>query len=119
DVGGADTMYVRHSFYGWINLIFKTDLFGIASTLQQLIPLSMDAYKIKHDLPNDLSVTYTHPDFVDETFLCELPISIARQEFKHQVGFTRNEISRRYVTDNIRLYDIDIWRSKPTDDIKQ
>lgn len=119
DVGNGDLMHVRHSFYGWINLIFKFDLEKVGRTLQQLMPQSMDAYKIISDDPYDLSTAHNHPDFIDETFLCELPISIARQEFKHQVGFTRNEISRRYVTDNIRLYDIDIWRSKPADDIKQ
>jgi thymidylate synthase (FAD) len=33
-----------------------------------------------------------------------MPIFVARQWFKHQIGFTRNEVSRRYVSDNIQFF---------------
>lgn len=33
-----------------------------------------------------------------------VPISVARQRFKHVVGFTYNEVSRRYVSDDPEFY---------------
>ena len=39
-----------------------------------------------------------------------VPIFVARQRFKHVVGFTYNEVSRRYVDDAPELYWPDKWR---------
>jgi|SRR5215217_85509 len=39
-----------------------------------------------------------------------VPIFVARQRFKHMVGFTYNEISRRYVSDEPSFYIPDSWR---------
>lgn len=47
-----------------------------------------------------------------------VPIFVARQRFKHQVGFTYNEVSRRYVDDEPEFYDTDVWR-KRADNVKQ
>lgn len=43
-------------------------------------------------------------------FRIKMPIFVARQWFKHQVGFTRNEVSRRYVDDNLEFYVPEHWR---------
>lgn len=42
-----------------------------------------------------------------------VPIFVARQRFKHMVGFTYNEVSRRYVDDAPDFYVPDVWRGKP------
>lgn len=42
-----------------------------------------------------------------------VPIFVARQRFKHMVGFTYNEVSRRYVDDEPKLFDPEEWRGKP------
>lgn len=47
-----------------------------------------------------------------------VPIFVARQRFKHVVGFTYNEVSRRYVDDTPQLYWPDKWR-KAADNKKQ
>lgn len=47
-----------------------------------------------------------------------VPIFVARQRFKHQVGFTYNEVSRRYVDDAPEFYTPDVWR-KRADNLKQ
>lgn len=47
------------------------------------------------------------------------PIFIARQWFKHMVGITRNEVSRRYVDSEPEFFSPTKWRSKPTDGAKQ
>lgn len=46
------------------------------------------------------------------------PIFVARQLFKHKVGFTENEVSRRYVDDTPRFYTPDLWRRRATN-VKQ
>lgn len=39
-----------------------------------------------------------------------VPIFVARQRFKHMVGFTYNEMSRRYVSDEPTFFVPDSWR---------
>lgn len=48
-----------------------------------------------------------------------VPIFVARQRFKHMVGFTYNEISRRYVDDTPEFYIPEVWRSRPEGSVKQ
>lgn len=48
-----------------------------------------------------------------------VPFFVARQDFKHQIGFTRNEVSRRYVDDTPEFFVPDVWRSRPDTNIKQ
>jgi len=51
-------------------------------------------------------------------FRIKMPIFIARQWFKHTVGFTRNEVSRRYVSDSPEFWEPESWR-KAADNVKQ
>ena len=46
------------------------------------------------------------------------PIFISRQWFKHQIGITRNEVSRRYVSDSPTFFTPPSWRMRP-DNMKQ
>jgi thymidylate synthase (FAD) len=41
-----------------------------------------------------------------------VPIIVARQRFKHTVGFSYNEVSRRYVDDRPKFYIPDKWRKR-------
>ena len=50
---------------------------------------------------------------------CKAPIFIARQLGKAQVGFSWNEVSRRYVSAEPTFYAPDCWRKRPEDGIKQ
>lgn len=59
---------------------------------------------------------FSHPQI---TLRYTVPVFVARQEFKHIVGFTRNEISRRYVDDAPEFYEPKSWRSRPEGSIKQ
>lgn len=59
---------------------------------------------------------FTHPQI---TLRYTVPIFVARQEFKHIVGFTRNEVSRRYVSDAPEFFTPEVWRSKPEGSVKQ
>lgn len=53
------------------------------------------------------------------TLRLTVPIFVARQDFKHQIGFTRNEVSRRYVDDAPEFFVPDVWRSRPEGSVKQ
>lgn len=59
---------------------------------------------------------FTHPQI---TLRETVPIFVARQRFKHVVGFTYNEVSRRYVNDEPEFYHPEVWRSKPEGSVKQ
>lgn len=48
-----------------------------------------------------------------------VPIFVARQRFKHMVGFTYNEVSRRYVDDTPEFHFPGDWRARPEGGIKQ
>jgi thymidylate synthase (FAD) len=41
-----------------------------------------------------------------------VPIFVARQRFKHTVGFSYNEVSRRYVDEPPQFYTPDKWRKR-------
>ena len=47
-----------------------------------------------------------------------MPIFVARQRFKHTIGFTYNEVSRRYVDDDPDFYSPEVWRFR-AENIKQ
>ena len=64
----------------------------------------------KHESP------FFHPQV---QFRITAPIFIARQWFRHEVGFSRNEVSRRYVDSEPEFYYPSEWRSRPDESIKQ
>lgn len=41
-----------------------------------------------------------------------VPIFVARQRFKHMVGFSYNEVSRRYVDDTPEFFVPEVWRKR-------
>lgn len=47
-----------------------------------------------------------------------VPIFVARQRFKHMIGFTYNEVSRRYVDDDPQFF-LPTFRKRPDKSIKQ
>jgi len=59
---------------------------------------------------------FSHPQIMMRE---KVPIFVARQRFKHMVGFTYNEVSRRYVDDEPEFFTPNVWRSKPEGSIKQ
>lgn len=53
------------------------------------------------------------------TLRCSVPIFLARQLGKHQIGMSWNEESRRYVDTGIKLYKHEEYRTRPEGGIKQ
>lgn len=58
---------------------------------------------------------FAHPQI---TMRETVPIFVARQRFKHMVGFIYNEVSRRYVDDDPEFFE-PVWRKRPDKSIKQ
>jgi thymidylate synthase (FAD) len=53
------------------------------------------------------------------TLHLKMPIFVARQVDKSQVGFVVNEVSRRYVDDEPEFYFPEAWRKRPPGSVKQ
>lgn len=88
--------------------------FNPAATGRVLKPadVKLIAYLAKHQH----TTPFTHPQIsLRET----VPIFVARQRFKHVVGFTYNEVSRRYVDTPPEFYVPKEWRSRPEGSVKQ
>lgn len=75
-----------------------------------------DARLIRYLARNGHWTPFSHPMI---TMRETVPIFVARQRFKHMVGFTYNEVSRRYVDDTPEFFEPDVWRSRPDASIKQ
>lgn len=74
-----------------------------------------DERLIKYLAEHNHFTPFSHPQI---TLSLSTPIPIARQLFKHKVGFTENEVSRRYVDSLPSFYMPKTWRAK-ADDRKQ
>jgi thymidylate synthase (FAD) len=74
-----------------------------------------DQKLIKYLAEHNHWTPFAHPQI---TLRIKAPIFVRTQLFKHKVGFTENEVSRRYVTAEPEFYTPD-WRSAPTDGAKQ
>lgn len=75
-----------------------------------------DAKLIKYLAAHNHFTPFTHPQI---TLRETVPIFVARQRFKHVVGFSYNEVSRRYVDDTPEFYVPDVWRNRPEGSVKQ
>ncbi|AYA64272.1 FAD-dependent thymidylate synthase [Alteromonas sp. RKMC-009] len=121
----------RTSLFGWAHLIRNGLITGysICDVVHLLFREAPEAAKAL--LPEYEEGAYacrghvwapigeTDPAFIDVTMRETIPIFIARQRFKHMVGTTYNEVSRRYVDDTPEFYEIEEWRSRPDGSIKQ
>ena len=59
---------------------------------------------------------FSHPQI---TLREKVPIFVARQRFKHMIGFSYNEVSRRYVDEAPEFFIPNEWRGKPEGSMKQ
>lgn len=75
-----------------------------------------DAKLLRYLAKHNHWTPFSHPMI---TLRENVPIFVARQRFKHIVGFTYNEVSRRYVDDEPEFYVPKVWRSRPEGSVKQ
>lgn len=89
--------------------------FNKESSLVDSMLLEKDAKLIKYLADHDHWTPFAH---CSVTIRETVPIFLARQRFKHTVGFVYNEVSRRYVDDEPEFYEPKVWR-KRAENIKQ
>lgn len=75
-----------------------------------------DERLIRYLAVHDHWTPFAHPQI---TIRESVPMFVARQRFKHMVGFTYNEVSRRYVSTSPEYYTPPVWHEKPEGSIKQ
>ena len=78
--------------------------------------LKGDAKLIKYLAKHNHWAPFSH---CHTTLHMKVPIFIARQIHKHQVGFEVSEVSRRYVSDTPEFYTPSVWRKAPEGSVKQ
>lgn len=71
-----------------------------------------DQKLIKYLATHNHWTPFGHPQI---TLREKVPIFVARQRFKHTVGFVYNEVSRRYVDSEPEFYVPDVWRKRAED----
>lgn len=75
-----------------------------------------DKKLLKYLAKNNHWTPFSHPQI---TLRVKAPVFLRAQLFKHKVGMTENEVSRRYVDDEPEIYTPSVWRCSPTDGAKQ
>jgi thymidylate synthase (FAD) len=107
---------IQISQYGFVSLV---DYLGSDITVVNAARVSFakrkdvfddkDAKLIKFLAEHNHWTPFAHPQIT--LHICA-PIPIRTQMFKHKVGFTENEMSRRYVDTLPQIYEPKIWREK-------
>ena len=135
----SGVLYVRHSLYGWANVVNKAMniayanvmsytpidrgvLVNIVNMLHDKYPVSAryllteTASAIRDNDAEDVLAPNDPIDgdleFLDITMYESVPIAVARQRFKHVVGTTYNEVSRRYVDSEPVIFVPREWRGR-------
>ena len=144
NVHGAKYLAVKTSMFGWTQILenLSTSYMGndgitgerIISVLSHKYPYSSKALiseELRKKFTGNFNTYLENKDILDfvipqlemkmfdVTFYETVPIFVARQRFKHMVGFTYNEVSRRYVDDLPELFHPEVWRQRPDKSIKQ
>lgn len=134
----------RHSLYGWVALLQDgfVPTYLVTSILNWLAAEAPNAMKalLNHSvrphsnwsplssLVGGMSSSHvgivrpeheTDPAFLDVTMMETVPLFTARQRFKHMVGTTYNEESRRYLDEPPIFFIPAEWRKRPAGSIKQ
>lgn len=127
------SLQMNHSLYGWLQLIKRgcfepQDAAYIYQKLLEIAPRSVEALTEGFFMPYDhegadvdqplKGFEFTAPQFHFVTLRHRMPIAIARQWFKHQVGITRNEVSRRYVDEEPEFFQLTELRLR-AENVKQ
>lgn len=71
-----------------------------------------DEKLINYLAAHDHNTPFFHPQI---RFRIKMPIYVAREWFRHTVGFARNEVSRRYVDEKPECYLPPVLRERDTD----
>jgi thymidylate synthase (FAD) len=80
------------------------------------VMVDKDEGLIRYLAKNDHWTPFAHPQI---TLRETVPFFVARQRFKHQIGFVYNEVSRRYVDEEPEYFWPESFRKRPEGSVKQ
>lgn len=106
-VNAARVSFSKESSWEFTNEWVETP-YGTAIDQRRSLKAS-DERLIKYLARHNHWTPFGHPSI---TLRERVPIFVARQRFKHVVGFVYNEVSRRYVDDTPEFYTPDVWRAR-------
>jgi thymidylate synthase (FAD) len=115
DFMGDDLMVVnsaRVSFDKESNFEIEGDMLGEYKFILPEGDIRLIKYLAKHGH----WTPFAHPQI---TLRVTAPVFVRTQLFKHKVGFTENEVSRRYVDNPPSFFSPISWRGKPVGSVKQ
>lgn len=128
----GQVLKVRHSVWGWVQLLRKRRIAGLAArgvtaALLARFPEQASVLGLSESMKLDefnegFSVDDSrekNPRFIDVTFRLTAPIPVVRQIQKTMVGLALNEVSRRYVDEAPTFDTPAVWRARPAGNIKQ
>ena len=100
-VNAARVSFDKESEWVWIDTIRDPNRVGYDTLSEK------DQKLVKYLAAHNHWTPFSH---VQITMRETVPIFVARQRYKHMVGFTYNEVSRRYVDDEPEFFTPDVWR---------
>lgn len=119
----ADYIELEHSLWGWMTSDFPFLSKQILETIKGKAPISFDSMCKYKSTPKIAEFTNNTTGKLktikSRTFLIDIPIFVARQLMRSNVGIVYNEVSRRYVDDMPEFWTCDQWRNRPDKSIKQ
>lgn len=124
----SDTMIISGNVYALtdrriFNILDDVSVNYIFNHLKEKLPYSFSALAPHHTRNHSFEFfcqepfSPVQPNAIESqdgftSLRLKVPLFVARQFDKHQVGFTKNEVSRRYVSSSPEFYQIDNWRTK-------
>lgn len=107
-VNAARVSFDKESSWVYNDVLEEFEELGVYVTPTPSLA-SGDVKLIKYLAAHKHFTPFTHATI---TLRETVPIFVARQRFKHTVGFSYNEISRRYVDNPPEFYYPDAWRKR-------
>jgi len=111
-VNAARVSFDKVSQWEYVTETTEPDWAGLRYDLTHEELSERDQKLIKYLAKNNHWTPFGHPQI---TLREKVPIFVARQRFKHQIGFVYNEVSRRYVDSEPEFYVPDVWRKRAED----
>jgi thymidylate synthase (FAD) len=97
----------------WVKLVTSLDVTRIDVSPKSYYEIEQILVNLKNQAVHWTPFTHTAI-----TLRMEAPLPIRTQCFKHKIGFTENEESRRYISTRPEYYVPDVWR-KSAENVKQ
>jgi len=121
---GEYELFISNSLWGWLSNPPPGIDFDVLGMIRGFAPLSYDAVRVGPGIPfgEDSGMRLKHPIWWPDpsvSLLLEMPIFVARQLMRSNVGVVYNEVSRRYVDAAPEFWRPKAWRGRPQGSIKQ